>query len=81
MPTVTLASQQAMDAISMLGETASASADNQNATSRICSVVAMLIANAGSYGGASQKNLLDHAKRCGFSPEFYPGQRICIRRA
>lgn len=37
----------------------------------ICTAVAHLIAGAGTYGGTSQRNLMDLASRIGFQPEYY----------
>jgi hypothetical protein len=50
---------------------------SDGAVSSICTVVANLIANAGSYGNSSQQGVMDSASKLGFVCEFYP--RMAIR--
>ena len=42
-----------------------------NVASTACTIVATLIAGAGSYGGTEQTNLMREAERAGFAPQFW----------
>ena len=52
--------------------------DNQPACSSVCAAVANLIVASGSYGGASQRRVMDAAALAGFRPEYWPGGTVRV---
>lgn len=79
MPNVTLRTPVAEGMLADLADAAKRCADPY-AVGSICTVVANLIASAGSYGGTNQQRLMDLAQKLGFTAGFYPGQTIRVSR-